>query len=272
MKKPIVICISLIFTYSLFAGQTFAISPTPIKSGPTPTTAATTKASPTPTGEPVNNQINQLKDRIASRVAELKLVERRGIIGTATDISGTHLTITDVQNNTRFVDVDELTKFSSPSAKGSFGISDITKGSKLGIIGLYNKQSRRLLARFVDVISYPQTYYGAVASVDNENFTITVALENNGRITADIENTTRTSTYTKSGGIVRSGFSKLQAGERIMVVGFPDSKEKNRVTAGRILVFPELPRNQKINVTLNQEAPVTSTGSGKKLTPLKPIN
>lgn len=253
------------FAYSLFVEQTFAISPTP-------TTAA--KVSPTVTGEPINDQINQLKDRIASRVAELKLVERRGLIGTATDISGTHLTITDIQNNTRFVDVDELTKFSSPSAKGSFGISDITKGSKLGILGLYNKQSRRLLARFVDVISYPQTYYGAIASVDNENFTVTIALENNSRVTADIENTTRTSTYTKTGGVVRSGFSKLQAGERVMVVGRldPDVKEKNRVTAGRILVFPELPRNPKINVTLTTEAPVTSTGSGKKLTPLKPIN
>src|SRR5690348_9180787 len=122
--------------------------------------AATT---PTPSPTPQNTleqQISNLKDKIASRVAQLKLVDKRGIIGTVTDVNLTQITLTDSKGDTRFIDIDELTKFSSPSAKSNFGISDITKGSILGVLGLYNRESRRILARFVDVIVLPAEISG----------------------------------------------------------------------------------------------------------------
>src|SRR5258708_15011712 len=75
----------------------------------------------------IDQQINNLKTKIASRVAQLNLVEKRGMIGTVVQTSGTEIQLTDMQNNIRFVDVDELTKFSSSSAK-DIGISDLTKG------------------------------------------------------------------------------------------------------------------------------------------------
>ena len=78
-----------------------------------------------------------------------KLVEKRGIIGTVTDSSDTQITVTDIAGNIRFVDVDELTKFYSSDSK-TFGISDIKNGMTIGVLGLYNKQSRRILAREVN--------------------------------------------------------------------------------------------------------------------------
>src|SRR5260221_6373171 len=83
--------------------------------------------SPTPAPNSLEQQISNLKDKIASRVAQLKLVDKRGIIGNVTDVTQNQITVSDVKGNTRYIDVDELTKFSSPSAKSSFGISDITK-------------------------------------------------------------------------------------------------------------------------------------------------
>src|SRR5690349_18838483 len=76
----------------------------------------------------ISQQINNLQERIATRVAQLKLVDHRGIIGTVTDVTQTQIALADIQGNTRFIDVDEITKFSNPSAKGTFGISDIKKG------------------------------------------------------------------------------------------------------------------------------------------------
>src|SRR3990167_5640769 len=101
-------------------------------------------ASLTPTPDDKAQAIKeQLITNIASRVAQLKLVEKRGIIGTVTNVTNTQITLSDIQNNTRFIDVDELTKFTSAKSKETFGISDITKGTTLGILGLYNKDSRR---------------------------------------------------------------------------------------------------------------------------------
>src|SRR5258708_7860223 len=90
-------------------------------------TTPTPSQKPTPTGN-LDQQMNALKERIASRVAQLKLVEKRGSIGTVSDLSETQITTTDNAGNINYIDVDELTKFSSPDVKGSFGISDIAKG------------------------------------------------------------------------------------------------------------------------------------------------
>lgn len=241
MKKLFILIFSLFalvpsvaegLRFTLYASVAYAATPT--------ITLSTTNA------QKEEEQINKLKDRIASRVAELKLVERRGIIGTVSESSNIQLTLVDTQNNTRFVDVDELTKFASPTSKDAFGISDITKGDKIGILGLYNKQSRRLLARFIDVLILPKIIHGAVATIDSENFTIGVKNNLKETFLIDVQTTTKISSYTKTGDIAKSGFSKIKTGERIMVVGFPDQKDKTKIIPNRIIFFPNLPRNPKI--------------------------
>lgn len=232
--------------------------------------AQTVTPTPSPALSTTEAQINNLKDRIASRVAQMNLVEKRGIIGMVSDVSQTQITITDSKGATRLIDVDELTKFSSPSAKTSFGISDISKGTQLGIIGLYNKDSRRLLARYVDVLLLPKIISGGILSINKVDFTFTVTTVNSDTTTISVEDITKTLSYTKVGGTVKSGFSKLAVGQRILIVGFPDSNDQSSILASRVVIFPDLPVNPKIPLVKPEDiAPITpSTGSGKKLTPI----
>lgn len=229
-------------------------------------------ATPTPTAtvSQSEQQIDNLKDRIASRVAQLNLVEKKSFIGKVNDVSETQLTITDLSSNNQIIDVDELTKFSAPNSKSTFGISDITKGQTVGIIGLYNKDSHRLLARWVDVMDLPLVFSGGILTIDKDAYTFTLATLNNQSVSIDVENITKTSVYTKTGGSVKAGFSKLAVGQRVMVVGFTDSKNKNLIVASRILLFPDLPVNPKITlINPTDIAPITpSTGSGKTLQPI----
>lgn len=253
----------IIFTiyYLIFAIAAYAASPTP-----------TEKATPTPTKSEKTDIFDTLKERIASRVAELKLVERRGIIGKVTDVTNSQITLSDPNGNIRFVDVDELTKFASPSAKESFGISDIKKDDTLGILGLYNKQSRRLLARFIDVVVQQQFIHGAVTSLNEKEFIITVATDDKKVLLVDVEKITKTLSYENKTGLTKSGFSKIEEGQHIIVIGFFDVKDKTRVIASRVLLFPEIPKDPRIEISsqsLIPKAEVTpSTGSGKKLTPI----
>lgn len=253
----------LLLTFSLLS----LLLPVGKSSAATTTPAPTQKATASATTAVEEEQINKLKDRIASRVAELKLVERRGIIGAVTESSNTQLTLTDLQSNTRFVDVDELTKFASPSAKGSFGISDITKGDTIGILGLYNKQTRRLLARFIDVQFLPKVIHGAISAIDKDNFTVTMINNNQETLLVDVQTTTKTFSYTKSDGLIKYGFSKMKVGERIMVVGFTDKKDKTKIIPSRLTYFPDLLPNPHI-VLLPTKAPINTptpaTPSAKK--------
>ena len=246
-----------LFMFAFAANHAFAaVTPTPTKSAtrtsPTPSTNAITQ---------IDQQINNLKDKIASRVAQLKLVEKKGIVGIVTDVSGTQITLKDINGNTQFVDVDELTSFSSPSVKSNFGISDISKNMNLGVLGIYNKESRRILGRFVNVTILPQHITGAIADIDKKNFTITVTQDSGKQQVIEIEDVTKVASYDSTTGTVKSGFSKMIVGERVYAVGYSDKQDTTQLIASRVIIFPSLPVNPSIANTLPETptAPVSPT-------------
>lgn len=257
MKKSFFIIVLLLLLNLVFSKNIYALST------PVPAT--------TPSQGDIQ-QIDDLKNRIASRVAELKLVEKRGIIGIVTDSTNSQITLTDVNGNVRFIDVDELTKFSNPNISGtSFGISDISKDMTLGVLGLYNKQSRRILARQVAVLTIPKILIGVVSTIDSKNFNFNLVSEKNKQTFIDVENITKTYSYSAGATLVSSGFSKIKVDESIIVIGFFDKQNPENIIASRILLFPDVPKNPKINYipAINPGASIIpSTGSGRKLTPI----
>jgi len=220
-------------------------------------TTSSTAQTPTPDADQIKEQ---LIENIASRVAELKLVEKRGIVGTVTDVTNTQITLSDTKNNTRFVDVDELTKFSSPDQEDSFGISDITNGTTLSALGLYNKESRRLLARFINVVTLPSYIYGKVSEIDTVNRTLAIAQVSKNVANIDIGNSTVILSYTKEDDLTKSSFSEIEKNETIVVAGFSDLDNNGLIIADRIILFPEIPSV----ININNTTPSTESG---KITP-----
>lgn len=209
---------------------------------------------PTPT---VDEKVSEFKERIATQVAKLNIIKKRGVIGTISDLGNNQLTIEDIRGNKRFVDVDELTKFADINGK-SVGISDLEKGNSITIIGLYNTESRRLLARFIKIESFVKRIWAEVVDIDSKNFTLEVAdLETKESIIVDIEKNTLTNEFKKEEGLIKGGFSKIQVNERILVIGFP-KKGKESLTANRILLFPELSPNVKPSPTSSPTASPTA--------------
>lgn len=216
---------------------------------PTLTFAQNASKSSIPTDEgleKINEKVGELKDKIASRVAELNLVEKRGIMGIVKDTSETKITITDLNDKNRIIDVDEFTKFSSEE-DNSFGISDIKKGMKISIVGLYNKESARLLARFISKTNMPLFLDGVISNKNEKDFTITLSTEDGTNYTVDIEKITKSFIYS-DGKLEESGFSKMETLRNTLIIGFADPKEKNRLTASRIITFPNVPKNPRIPI------------------------
>jgi len=255
MKKLSLICTIILFVsinaqaVNAQVKTTTKATPTPIKSEP----AASASADKAGLEEKLNDQVNKLKDKIASRVSELNLVEKRGIIGTVTEIAANKITVTDPDGSTRFIDVDEITKFTSGSTQGTLDISDIKKGNEIAAIGLYNKQSKRLLARFISLTVDPIYIQGTIASVDKKNFQMTLATVDQKQVLVDIVTTTKILSFDKDSGLTKAGFSSLQAGDRATVIGYHDKKTPTLLVASRIMNLAGLPRNPKI-VVPQQEA------------------
>lgn len=261
MKKIYILLLFLFTSIVLCTSNAYAVT-NKITTTVSPTISLT--ASPSGAKNPdlmnkIDQQINSLKTRIASRVAQLNLVEKRGIVGIVMEASGTQIKLTDIQNNIRFIDVDELTKFSSPSAKDSFGISDLTKGTKVGVLGNYNKDSQRILARFIDVVSFPKTMSGIVDSVDKKNYQFNITTVDQESLLIDNEVVTKTFVYTAADGLKKAGFSKIDKNQRVYIVGFSDKNVKNKIIASRIILFPELSPTSSVSASPTISEKITPT-------------
>lgn len=235
----------LVTSYISHATNVWAVTPTKTTATPTPTPI-------------VDEKVSEFKERIATQVAKLNIIKKRGIIGTISDLANNQLTLEDMRANRRFIDVDELTKFTEIGGK-QIGISDLKKGETTTVIGLYNTESRRLTARFIKVEKLLERIRGEVTDIDKKTFTLEVVdLETKETKIIEVETTTKTSELTKEREIVKSGFSKIQVNERIFVVGLSKKGEEG-LTASRILLMPEFSPNLKASPTATPTPQKTPT-------------
>lgn len=234
--------------------------------------AATAAPSPVPSKNQVATEsadlekIQRIKDIVASKVAELKLVEKRGIIGKVKESSTTQITIEDTKGDLRIIDIDELTKFEGKKdeKEDSFGVSDLDKNTPYSFIGLYNKDTKHLMARIVMTAKTIPVYFeGAVAEVSEDEYQILVVNDKGTKKKVDIERSTKTSSFSEDDTLAKSGFSKLEINERVIVVGYADLKDKDLIAASRIIHFTDIPPSSGMQqyIKLDEKS---STESGKK--------
>jgi len=265
MKK--VIC-TILLLFMAIHQPALAITKTP-----TPTSKPTAEKTPEASEEAELDTIQKIKEMVANKVSKLNLVEKRGILGTVKETSTTQITIETIEKTQRFIDIDELTKFQeSLGSSKSFGISDIKKGDTLGFIGLYNKDTRRLLARFVTKAnSIPVNIQGIVSEKDATEFTLTVVTEDGKKRLVDVQTSTKSYLYTDEEGEAKSGFTKIQIGQRVIVAGFEDADDKETLNASRITHFEELPPSE--NMRKHARVPEKEDPEKKITTPTeKPRN
>jgi len=228
-------------------------------------------ATHTPTSETEEiNRLEKLKELIASTAAKKNLVDKKGIVGTIKDVNGTKIIASDFQNQDRIIDIDELTKFDG-NTSNSFGLSDLQKGDALSFIGLFNKETERLLARFVyKVENIPFFIDAGVIEKNTSNFTINIMTSNGEEKTVNVESSTKTISFDKKEGMIKSGYSKIESGQRIIITGFKNANDDKIINASRIIHFLDLPTTSQVKKYLdlfNSDSPI-STGSGKRLTPI----
>lgn len=225
----------------------------------------------TPTTEPSTNQVpesdeeiervQRIKDIVASKVAELNLVEKKGIIATVTEVGSTEIKAIDNKDQNITIDVDELTNFDFDEE--DFGISDLEIGQVYSFVGLYNRDSEKLLARFISQpASIPDYVDGAISEINEDDFQITLVNAQGDSFVVDIETSTDTLIIDENGGLEESGFSDLLKGQRVIAVGFLD--EENSMSASRLIHFAVIPPPVEVIANLEEE-PTTATGSSNTL-------
>lgn len=210
-----------------------------------PVNGQTPSSSPTLTVTPINltdklEKIKILKDKVATKVAELRNNEKKALTGSVKSTAKTNFNFA-VGTNDITANLSEDTVYYSFDNNGGRVDSNFTKikeGTLVTVFGYFDNSNQSIDAKYVYINpTLPLHLVGKITDLDRQNFTVTIKTADMTQWIIDIETFTKAQIYTKDAGLVKSGFSKLLPGDLVHITGTPNAKEKNRSSAIRILVL-----------------------------------
>lgn len=185
-------------------------------------------------------QIEIFKEKIATKVAQVRNEDKGAIYGQIKSIENNNIVVSSLKND-RKINFSEDTLIFKPenNIKKEVKSTDLKKDSFISAFGNYNDNREILLAKFIYIEEYLTRITGKITDVDKTNFTLTVKA-NSTVYLIDIEKYTKTIIFEKGKGIVKGGFSKFKVGDSVFTVVTPNTKEENRFFADRIILLPVL--------------------------------
>lgn len=182
--------------------------------------------------------IDQLKQRLATKVAELRTVVKRAMSGTVKTVSVASATVETSTKDIKIELGDTVSVAQIIGGKRTTLTTDqISAGDPITVFGTYDETLDLLKAQFIFIESSVTTQHvsGTVTDIDQKNFTATIETPEGRSIIVDIEKVTKTSSWSATDGIVKSGFSKVSLGDTLHVAGTAEPKKDGRMSALRIL-------------------------------------
>lgn len=208
----------------------------------TPTaTSSSDNVSPTLTRE--EKEVQDLKEKIATKVAQLRSENNKAIAGWVLSNENKSVKIITSENEKYEVKFDDsLTKVYEivGNQRKEIRLEDVKKNDYIVVSGVLN--DKIITANSIHVDTYYAVKLARVTEINKENFYIKVLTSDKDSYTLDIENTTNQLMLNiKTLQPEKIGFSKVKEGDTIHFVAKKSGNQKDplRLTASKILVVPQ---------------------------------
>jgi len=181
-------------------------------------------------------QIEELKERLATKVAELRQTQRSAMAGTVQSTSVSTFVVEAKTKNVKIELTDDILVTQYVKGKRTkLTAADIEKGDPVVVFGEYDSTLDILKAKVVFIgAPAPVRVFGIIADIDRTEYTLTLNNPQGQSYVIDIEKTTKTFQW-KNEATEKSGFSKVAIGDTVFVLGNPVPKVDNRLSGLRIL-------------------------------------
>jgi len=186
-------------------------------------------------------EVEIFKEKIASKVAELRQENKQMISGRIIEIKKGEIEIKDNNEKKKIISVDDLlTKYYSikNNQKKEINFSDLKKDDYILVSGIINDRGIN-----ADVIFVEEKYiidFGKLVEINRREYLLKVVTLTNETISLDIETFTKQWLLNiKSLELERTGFSKIKEGDMIHFVIKDKKNENNRFSAQKILIIPQ---------------------------------
>jgi hypothetical protein len=212
-------------------------------------------------------KLDNLKDRLASAATQLQQSQKRAIFGTVKSTSVSTITVETSTKDIKIELTDNIKVAQVIKGKRTdLTTDDISKDDTVVVFGDYDSNLDLLKAKIIFIQdALPSRIFGSITAVDKKDYTITVATSGAQSYVVDIETTTKNILWDKANGTAKGAFSKYAVGDTVSVLGTPNAKIVNRLSALRILDVGNL--SGKASTPTPTQSVAASPSATLKVTP-----
>ena len=228
MKKRLILIAVLFICFSNFAdAQTEPDLPSP-----TPTEVQEIK-------DELKNKINDLKERLATRVAEIREQNKRAFFGIVKEKDEVSLILENNERKTTVAYDDETTIEQNINGKISqTETSNLKVGANSVAFGILDIDQKTLVAKKIIIKTAPLFSVGKVAETDTNKGALSIKEPNGSSSSFDYEIKTKCLLWvTGTQKLTSCGLSKIKVGDFAVIRG--EANKDNSFTILRILVVPQ---------------------------------
>lgn len=205
---------------------------------PSPTASITTA---TGSSNLVDDQkVKELKEKLATKVAELRENQKRGFFGEIAAASKTSFTLVTKQGEVKVRFSEDTKLFKIGKGKTEAKPDDVKNGTNAAVLGLFEEENKTHNAKVIFLQSTTGFTQGEIVEVDKTKATFTIKNDKGETQLLDYEKSTQAQEYTVSNKkISSSGLSRLAIGDKVEVWTTPDEEDSKKLNAVKILRIPK---------------------------------
>ncbi|RJR15230.1 hypothetical protein C4579_02890 [Candidatus Microgenomates bacterium] len=258
MKKQIILLTSIFIIGFLFVGISRAQED---QEEASPSTKATTN----------DEKVQLLKDKLATKVAELRESQKRGFFGTIAALTKTSFTLVTPDETEIKVKFDEDTLIYKPGTNSTVEgtVADLKNTETVAVLGLFDEENKSHSAKVILLQEDIRFVSGTVSEIDTKAATLTLKTNDDESMLIEYERTTNAQEFDpEEKDLVKSGLSRFEIGDRAQVWGTPDENDVSNLAASRILRMPqELFVTEDVAGTSTESSPSATPKSSPKASP-----
>ena len=186
-------------------------------------------------------EVEILKEKIASKVAELRQENNQAFSGKIVNLSENQIEIKDKDDKKVLIKLDPtLTKYYriKNNQKKEINFSDLEKNDYIVVSGITTDKGVNANLIFVDEKYLVE--FGRVIEINKDSYWLKINTITNENIILDIETYTKQLMLNiKDLQLEKTGFSKIKEGDMINFVAKDEKNENNHFSAQKIIVIPQ---------------------------------
>lgn len=226
-----------------------------------PTSTPAASKTDTPSAQ-VDDKIQNLKDKLATKVAELRESQTRGFYGAIEVLTKTNFTLVTGSGEikVRYEPEVAIFKIDGQNKKTAGKITDLKNTVSASVLGVFDPETKQHTAKTIILQTLPKFYSGVITSVDKTKATLQIK-SGDADLTVDYEKTTVANEYDQAEAkFKKSGLSRMAVGDQMLIWGTQNKDDPKNISAARLVKLPKalFESEPKVAGTTTEATPASS--------------